>query len=209
MAQDKATTPPSTDADKAAPDSTSPPIDESMAESVDAQAEVDIDGETAEQSAEEPDLELLRKALVTAEERADKNQDAMLRTQAEMENLRKRQRRELENAHKFALDKIAMELLPVCDTLEMGVAAASAEEADVAKILEGSELTLKMLSQALEKFNIVEVNPLGGKFDPDLHQAISTQEGTDNEANTVINVLQKGYTLNERLLRPAMVIIAK
>jgi molecular chaperone GrpE len=133
----------------------------------------------------------------------------MLRTQAEMENLRKRQRRELENAHKFALDKIAMELLPVCDTLEMGVAAASAEEADVAKILEGSELTLKMLTQALEKFNIVEVNPLGGKFDPDLHQAISTQEGTDNEANTVINVLQKGYTLNERLLRPAMVIIAK
>jgi molecular chaperone GrpE len=207
MAQDKATTPPSTDADKAAPESTPPPSDEVVADAADPQA--DPVSEAGAPDTDEPDLDLLRNALATAEERANKNQDAMLRTQAEMENLRKRQRRELENAHKFALDKIAMELLPVCDTLEMGVAAASAEEADVAKILEGSELTLKMLTQALEKFNIVEVNPLGGKFDPDLHQAISTQEGTDNEANTVINVLQKGYTLNERLLRPAMVIIAK
>ncbi len=207
MAQDKATTPPSTDADNAAPEVNPPPVDDLPGDPDNPQ--------TASQAAaddditEEPELDLLRQALVTAEERADKNQDAMLRTQAEMENLRKRQRRELENAHKFALDKIAMELLPVCDTLELGVAAASAEEADVAKILEGSELTLKMLGQALEKFNIVEVNPLGGKFDPELHQAISTQEGTDHDANTVINVLQKGYTLNERLLRPAMVIIAK
>lgn len=207
MAQDKATTPPSTDADNAAPEVNPPPVDDLPGDpdnpQTASQAPADDD------ITEEPELDLLRQALVTAEERADKNQDAMLRTQAEMENLRKRQRRELENAHKFALDKIAMELLPVCDTLELGVAAASAEEADVAKILEGSELTLKMLGQALEKFNIVEVNPLGGKFDPELHQAISTQEGTDHDANTVINVLQKGYTLNERLLRPAMVIIAK
>ncbi len=207
MAQDKATTPPSTDADNAAPEVNPPPVDDLPGDPDNPQAASQAPAD--DDITEEPELDLLRQALVTAEERADKNQDAMLRTQAEMENLRKRQRRELENAHKFALDKIAMELLPVCDTLELGVAAASAEEADVAKILEGSELTLKMLGQALEKFNIVEVNPLGGKFDPELHQAISTQEGTDHDANTVINVLQKGYTLNERLLRPAMVIIAK
>ena len=125
-----------------------------------------------------------------------------------MENLRKRQARELENAHKYALDKIALELLPVRDTLEMGVAAAETES-DLSKIAEGTGLTLKMLTQTLEKFNVVEVDPQGEKFDPDLHQAISVQEGTDKPANTVLNVMQKGYTLNERLLRPAMVVIAK
>ena len=140
--------------------------------------------------------------------KAEQNWDAVLRTRADMENLRKRQTRELENAHKYALDKIAMELLPVRDTLEMGVAAANTE-ADMSKIVEGTELTLKMLTQAIEKFNIVEVDPVGDKFDPDLHQAISMQEGTDKPANTVLTVMQKGYLLNDRLLRPAMVVIAK
>ena len=135
--------------------------------------------------------------------------DLALRTRAEMENLRKRQSRELENAHKYALDKMAEELLPVRDTLELGVAAAAEEQADLSKVVEGTELTLKMLTQALEKFNILEVNPVGDKFDPDLHQAISVQEGTDKPANTVLNVMQKGYTLNDRLLRPAMVVLAK
>lgn len=146
--------------------------------------------------------------LEEANQKAEQHWDLVLRTRAEMDNLRKRQSRELENAHKYALDKIAMELLPVRDTLEMGVAAATGE-ADVNKIAEGTELTLKMLTQALEKFNIAEVDPVGQKFDPDLHQAISMQEGTEHPANTVISVMQKGYTLNERLLRPAMVIIAK
>ena len=90
----------------------------------------------------------------------------------------------------------------------MGVAAAETD-GDLSKIAEGTGLTLKMLTQALEKFNVVEVDPEGDKFDPDLHQAISVQEGTDKPANTVLNVMQKGYTLNERLLRPAMVVIAK
>lgn len=164
----------------------------------------------AGEPAEEPlsELETVTLQLQEATAKADQNWDAVLRTRADMENLRKRQSRELENAHKYALDKIAMELLPVRDTLEMGVAAA-ATEAEMSKIVEGTELTLKMLTQALDKFNIIEVDPVGEKFDPDLHQAISMQEGTDKPANTVLNVMQKGYTLNDRLLRPAMVVIAK
>jgi molecular chaperone GrpE len=154
------------------------------------------------------DVAALQTQLEEANSIADKSRDDVLRIRAEMENLRKRQARELENAHKYALDKIAMELLPVRDTLEMGVAAAETE-GDLSKIAEGTGLTLKMLTQALEKFNIVEVDPQGDKFDPDLHQAISVQEGTDKPANTVLTVMQKGYTLNDRLLRPAMVVIAK
>lgn len=161
-----------------------------------------------QQSADQHVEQSLEAQLEEANQKAEQHWDAVLRTRAEMDNLRKRQTRELENAHKYALDKIAMELLPVRDTLEMGVAAAT-EQADVTKIAEGTELTLKMLTQALEKFNIVEVDPVGEKFDPDLHQAISMQEATDHPANTVISVMQKGYTLNERLLRPAMVVIAK
>ncbi len=165
--------------------------------------------ETEEEQAPESEVDVLKNQLESANEKAEQNWEAVLRTRAEMENLRKRQTRELEKAHKFALDKIAMELLPVRDTLELGVAAAATEEADVAKIAEGTELTLKMLTQALEKFNIAEVDPVGEKFDADLHQAISVQENTDKPANTVLSVMQKGYTLNDRLLRPAMVIIAK
>ncbi len=157
----------------------------------------------------EDDIAALKAQLEEANEVAAKSRDDVLRIRAEMENLRKRQTRELENAHKYALDKIALELLPVRDTLEMGVAAAAETDGDLSKIAEGTELTLKMLTQALEKFNVVEVDPQGDKFNPDLHQAISVQEGTDKPANTVLNVMQKGYTLNERLLRPAMVVIAK
>jgi len=151
----------------------------------------------------------LQAQLEQANAKASEKMDLALRTQAEVENLRKRQSKELEKAHKFALKDIADALLPVRDTLELGVAAAEGEQADLQKVVEGTELTLKMLTQALEKFNIVEVNPIGEKFDPDLHQAISMQEGTDKPVDTVLTVMQKGYTLNERLLRPAMVVIAK
>lgn len=172
-------------------------------------ADVSADAEVpVEEVAPLSELETVTLQLQEATAKADQNWDAVLRTRADMENLRKRQARELENAHKYALDKIAMELLPVRDTLEMGVAAA-ATEAEMSKIVEGTELTLKMMTQAIEKFNILEVDPVGEKFNPDLHQAISMQEGTDKPANTVLNVMQKGYTLNDRLLRPAMVVIAK
>lgn len=205
MSQDKA----SADAVEDKQPDQNPSAEAESVESADAVADSSEEPGT-EESVEEPlsEIDAVRLELQQAIARADENRDAMLRTHAEMENLRKRQSRELENAHKYALDKMAMELLPVRDTLEMGVAAA-ATEAEMSKIVEGTELTLKMLTQALEKFNINEVDPAGEKFDPDLHQAISVQEGTDKPANTVLNVMQKGYTLNERLLRPAMVVIAK
>lgn len=180
----------------------------STADDVEA-ALADQSEESAGESPAEDDVASLQAELETARSKADENMDLALRTRAEMENLRKRQSRELENAHKYALDKIAEELIPVRDTLELGVAAAGEEEADLGKVVEGTELTLKMLTQALEKFNILEVDPMGEKFNPDLHQAISMQEGTDQPANTVLTVMQKGYTLNDRLLRPAMVVIAK
>ena len=175
-----------------------------------ADAAISADGvaDTGDSNAH-PGLEQLQQQLDEQTARADKNAELVLRAQADMDNLRKRQKRELENAHKFALDNFAKELLPVRDSLEMGLSAAGADDAAMESIVEGAELTLKMLTQALEKFNIVEIDPQGQKFDPDLHQAMSMQEGTDQPANTVLTVMQKGYTLNDRVIRPAMVMIAK
>jgi molecular chaperone GrpE len=147
--------------------------------------------------------------LSTANARADENWDRLARAQAEMDNLRKRHAREIENAHKFALEKIASELLVVRDSLDSSVEAGGAEDADVRELLEGSELILKQLAQVMEKFDIVEVNTAGQKFNPELHQAMSMQEQPDTEPNTVISVLQKGYTLNGRLIRPALVMVSK
>lgn len=151
----------------------------------------------------------LQKELEEALAKVDSNWNMYLGAHAEMENLRKRSERDLASAHKFAVEKIAKELLPVHDSLEMGIAAA-AEVNDVAKLLEGSEMTLKMLSSAMDKAGIVEVAPeKGEKFDPDRHQAMAMQPVEGAEANTVLQVVQKGYTLNDRLIRPAMVIVAQ
>ncbi len=155
----------------------------------------------------ELDAAELSQALEAARAKAEENWDLALRTKAEMENLRKRTERELENAHKYALEKFAGELLAVRDSLEMGVQAAG--DAEAAQLKEGSELTLKMLTQVMEKFGIQAVDPAGEKFDPELHQAMSMQETADVAPNTVVAVMQKGYTLNDRLLRPAMVMVAK
>jgi molecular chaperone GrpE len=149
----------------------------------------------------EAELEKLRGEAAEA-------RDQMLRTLADMDNLRKRTARDLESAHKYALEKFALELLPVRDSLELGLDAASGEAADIAKLREGTELTLRMLTTALEKHGIAEVAPQGEKFDPDLHQAMATQPSSEVAPDHVMTVYQKGYTLNERLLRPALVIVA-
>ena len=154
------------------------------------------------------DPEELHALLTDARSKADQHWDQCLRLQADMENLRKRNERDLANAHKFALEKFANALLPVKDSLEMGLLAA-VENADVAKLVEGSELTLKMLTSAMEKFNVSEVNPLNEKFNPEYHEAMSMQERDDVAPNTVVTVVQKGYTLNDRLIRPAMVIVSR
>ncbi len=162
--------------------------------------------------AEEADLEFnieeLQSELEEARAKAEGNWNKLLRIQAELENQRKRSVRDLENAHKYAIDKFALELLPVKDSLELGLGHSS-DQADAAKLHEGMELTLKMFSQVMVKFSIKEINPAGKPFDPELHQAMTIQENSELPPNTVITVMQKGYTLNDRLLRPAMVIVSK
>lgn len=155
------------------------------------------------------ELGVLRAQLDESEAKVANQTDQLLRLQAEMENQRKRAQNDVTKAHKFALEKIALDLLPVKDSLEMGLLAATGEDAEPTKIIEGSELTLKMLAQALEKYNIVEINPIDEKFDPEFHQAMSMQPVEGKEPNTVASVMQKGYTLNDRLIRPALVMVAK
>ncbi len=156
-----------------------------------------------------PDHVELTALLEDARGKADEHWDQVVRMQAEMDNLRKRSERDLANAHKFALERFANELLPVKDSLEMGLTAFVGENADPQKLKEGVELTLQMLTAAMEKSDIQEVNPENESFDPDFHQAMSMQERDDVEPNTVVTVVQKGYLLNNRLIRPAMVIVSK
>jgi len=143
--------------------------------------------------------------LAELQAKADENWERYLRASAEIENVRKRAGRDVENAHKFALERFGKELLAVKDTLEMGL---SVEGASAEALLEGSNATLKLLGSTLERFGIVEVDPAGEPFDPEFHEAISMQPSDDVEPGSVVTVVQKGYTLNGRLLRPAMVIVA-
>ncbi|MFO1349822.1 MAG: nucleotide exchange factor GrpE [Gammaproteobacteria bacterium] len=155
-----------------------------------------------------PALAALRAELDAAKAKAEENWALHVGARAEIDNIRKRAERDLANAHKFALERFVGELLPVKDSLEMGINAA-VEAASLAKIREGSELTLKMLSTALDKAGVKEIDPLGQKFNPDLHHAIAMQPAASAEPNTVVQVIQKGYALNERLVRPALVIVAQ
>lgn len=154
------------------------------------------------------DVAALQQALAEAQAKAEDNWNRYLAVRAEVENIRKRAERDLANAHKFALEKFVNELLPVKDSLEMGLAAAN-ESNDLAKLKEGKELTLKMLATALEKFGVKELDPQGEKFNPELHEAMAMQPTAGQAPNTVLQVVQKGYLLNDRLVRPAMVIIAQ
>jgi molecular chaperone GrpE len=164
----------------------------------------EVNPELDDMSAEQDNVVLLEDARA----KADEHYDLFLRTKADLENLHRRMERELANTHKFALEKFAAELLPVKDSLEMAL-QASGDNADLASHQEGVELTLKMFNAVLEKFGVKEINPLDEPFDPEWHQAMSMQEVQDKPPNTVIAVMQKGYSLNERLLRPAMVVVTR
>jgi len=148
-----------------------------------------------------------------AQQKADENWDLALRSKAEMDNVRRRTEKDIANARKFGIEKLANELLPVKDSMELGInAALEVKEKDpaVAKIEEGMEMTLKMLVTAMEKVGIKEVATTeGDTFNPEIHQAMSMQEIEGKESNTIVSVFQKGYTLNDRLLRAAMVLVAK
>ncbi|RME35601.1 MAG: nucleotide exchange factor GrpE [Gammaproteobacteria bacterium] len=150
----------------------------------------------------------LQAALDDALAEAERIREEMLRARADLENMRRRTEREVASAHKYAIESFVRELLPVKDSLEMGLQAAEGG-GDVECLREGVELTLKMLSDVLAKHGVVEVDPLGEKFSPELHQAMSMQETSEHEPGTVISVMQKGYTLNDRLVRPATVVVAK
>ncbi len=145
------------------------------------------------------EIERLKQALV----------DTQLRAQAEVQNVRRRAEQDVEKAHKFALDKFAQELLPVIDSLERAVEACSSEDEAVVALREGAEMTLKLFLSSVEKFNLMVVDPVGQPFDPELHQAMSMVDAPDAQPNAVVAVMQKGYTLNGRLVRPAMVMVAK
>jgi molecular chaperone GrpE len=151
----------------------------------------------------------LTKLLEDARAKADEHWDQVVRMRAEIDNLRKRNQRDLESAHKYALEKISQDMLQVWDSLELGFQAAQDEGADINKIREGTELTLKLLVDVMSRHGIEQVNPEGKAFDPEFHQAMSMQERNDVEPNTVVAVVQKGYLLNGRLLRPAMVLVSK
>ena len=182
------------------------PAEQDDQEYVDTVEQPKKDIETEESAKNASSEEDSQTQLAEAVEKAEKHWELYLRAQAELENARRRAEIDIENAHKFGLEKFAMELLGVKDSLELGLGA---EDADVDKLKEGTALTLKMLTLAMEKFHIQEIDPTGQVFDPNLHQAMTTQESSEHAPNTVISVMQKGYVLNDRLLRPAMVIVAK
>jgi len=135
--------------------------------------------------------------------------DHVLRTQAEMQNLRRRMERDVENAHKYALEKFVGELLPVVDNLERAISAIDVSNEEFKAVGEGIELTLKSFLDVLGRFKVDTLDPKGEAFDPELHQAMSILEMQEVKPNTVVDVFQKGYTLNGRLVRPAMVVVSK
>ena len=163
---------------------------------------VEQEGAAGEEGVVELDAEALSEALQQAK-------DQTLRTQAEMQNLRRRVDRDVENAHKFALEKFVGELLPVVDNLERALATIDAGDEALSGAREGIELTLKSFLGVLEGHKVKQVEPTGEHFNPDFHQAISMVPSPDVAANTVMEVFQKGYTLNDRLVRPAMVVVSK
>ena len=175
------------------------------------------EAEQAAMSAEETELEVsadprdariaeLEKELDAAK---SNERDSVLRARAEVDNIRRRAEQDVEKAHKFALEKFANELLPGIDSVERAVELADKQNTDLHAMIEGVELTLKSLYSAMNKFGVEPVDQVGCPFNPDVHQAMSMVESAEHPANHIVMVLQKGYTLNGRLIRPAMVMVSK
>ena len=186
-------------------------VESTADQEVDTAETTTVEQQSAPESEQPKDeLSLLRDQLEAAEAAAGMAKDELLRVQAEMQNLRRRTEQDIEKAHKFGQEKFSIELLSVMDNLERSSAAAEASEDEAVKaIKEGVELTLKGFIDCFKRFNIEPVDPLGEPFDPQLHQAMSIQETPDAEPNSVIAVMQKGYTLHGRVIRPAMVMVSK
>ena len=153
------------------------------------------------------DIEAMEQLIEQQKAEIEKSRDQVLRIQAELENMRKRTVRDIEHAHKFALEKFVNELIPVLDSMELGI-QASGTAGDIDSVREGMDLTMQKFVSTLEKFGVTVVDPNGEKFDPEKHEAVTMQAQEGAAAGTIISVLQKGYALDGRLVRPAMVIVA-
>ena len=178
---------------------------DTAAEAIAAEKAKDLDAEIVEELLAEDQLSETEEL----QEQVSKANDQVLRVQAEMQNVRRRVERDVENAHKYALDKFTAELLPVVDNLERALSTIDATDDAQKAVATGLELTLKSFFDVLGRFKIEVVDPAGQPFDADLHQAVSMVPNPDLEPNTVMDVFQKGYTLNGRLVRPAMVVVSK
>ncbi len=172
--------------------------------------EAETEAEDASAQDEETEaLEALKAELAASRDEVEQHKEQYLRTRAEMENFRRRMQREKEELSKFANESILREILPVIDNLERAVCHARENEADASSLLDGVEMTLSQFQKVLEKFNVIPVDAHGKPFDPACHEAMGQQENSECEPNTVVQVLQSGYMLNDRLLRPALVMVSK
>jgi molecular chaperone GrpE len=155
------------------------------------------------------DVEALRQQLATAEAKAAENWDKALRAAAELENVRRRVERESAQIQKYALERILGELIGVIDSLDLALGAVARENEETRKHLEGVELTRKQLWQTLERYGVSLIDPQGQPFNPEFHEAVSTLESAELAPNHVLSVMQRGYKLHDRLLRPAMVVVSR
>ncbi len=171
-----------------------------------AHKDADVEVENSEENLDYLSYDELKEKLKAAETKATESWDRALRTKAEMDNMQRRTEKDIESAHKYALEKFANDLLPVVDNLERGL---ENQDEPGNGIIEGVQLTLKMFYDVLKKFGVEQIDPTGHPFNPELHQAVSVQSDPKVQTNMVINTLQKGYLLNGRLVRPALVIVSK
>lgn len=198
--------------DKQTNETTNQEAIDAAAEQAKAEASLAENKQTHEESIEEAqnavndDIEAM---LNDAQTEAAKHKELALRLQADMENLRRRTRIDIEEAHKYALDKFVNALIPAMDSMEMGIEAAAKEEATKESIRDGVEMTFKQMLDVLGEFNVERLDPKGEKFDPQVHEAMTMIPSPEHESQTVVDVIQKGYKLNERLVRAARVIVAQ
>lgn len=179
-------------------------------ETITEQEQANPDEAIVAEAEEEADpLQKLRQEIVVAKEEAGKNWDLYLRERADLENARKRHQRDREEAIRFANDRLLREMIPVLDNLERAVGHAEQGDTDNQGLLEGVNMTINQFRKVLEDFGVKPINALGEDFDPNLHQAMGHVETTDQAPNTVTSEFQKGYLLNDRLLRPSLVMLAR
>jgi len=183
--------------------------DEQVSEELNQEQELHAEAETQAADVVDPRDERIAELEAQLKELQQRERDSLLRAKAEVENIRRRTEQDIEKAHKFALEKFSGELLPVIDNLERALDLADKSNSELAGLIEGVELTLKSLLDAVRKFGMEVVADIHVPFNPELHQAMTMMESDELEPNHVMMVMQKGYTLNGRLLRPAMVAVSK